>query len=301
MRRTSTQPNRASGGFSLIELIIVILLTTIVAGLVGNFMVAPMQGYSDLNRRAMLIDVAQSSLRRMARDVRRAIPNTIRISGDERSIEFLHTLDGGRYRADPGTNTGPPVEDHTAASDVLEFTGDTEFNVLGRLNDDNFTYGVALASGTRLAVYPIGAVIYTHAANSSNPGLITPASTDITITDDTDEDHITLSASHQFSFSSPRGRFYLMDTPISYLCDLGGSTLTRYANYSIAAAQPTNPAVAPLNSAQSALVANRVTECAFDYEPGTAQRAGLMTLKLTIAEEGEQVRLLHQVHVSNVP
>jgi MSHA biogenesis protein MshO len=301
MRRDQRRQRRRSAGFSLIELIVVILLTAIVAGAVGNFVVAPMQGYSDLNRRAMLIDVAQSSLRRMARDVRRAVPNTVRISGDTRSLEFLHTLDGGRYRADPGTNAGPPVEDHTAATDTLEFTGDTQFNVLGRLNGDNFTYGNPMTAGTRLTVYPISTTIYSHAANGTNPGLITPSGTTLTITDDTDEDHIALSASHQFSFSSPRGRFYITDTPVSYLCDLAANTLTRYATYSIAASQPTDPSVAPLNGGTSALVANRVTECAFTYEPGTSQRAGLMTLKLTIAESGEQVRLLHQVHVSNVP
>jgi len=52
-----------------------------------------------------------------------------------------------------------------------------------------------------------------------------------------------------------------------------------------------------------ALVADKVTACSMTYQAGTSDRAGLVTLDLTIQDSGttESVRLLHQVHVDNVP
>ena len=53
--------------------------------------------------------------------------------------------------------------------------------------------------------------------------------------------------------------------------------------------------------ATASLMADRVTACGFTYTPGTAERAGLVTLEITIAEQGELVRLLAQVHIDNAP
>ncbi|MDQ7073061.1 MAG: hypothetical protein Q9N32_05720 [Gammaproteobacteria bacterium] len=35
----------------------------------------------------------------MQRDIRSALPNSIRISADGKTLELLHTINGGRYRA----------------------------------------------------------------------------------------------------------------------------------------------------------------------------------------------------------
>ena len=92
-----------------------------------------------------------------------------------------------------------------------------------------------------------------------------------------------------------------MDTPVTYLCDTTANTLSRYDGYAIVGAQPTDPSASPLSGAASALVSNRLAGCAITYQPGTSQRAGLVTMELELEERGERVRLLHQVHVVNVP
>jgi MSHA biogenesis protein MshO len=296
---TSQHKSRSQDGFTLIELVVVMTLTMLIAGVMGTFMVRPMEGYIDMSRRAELIDVAQSAIQRIARDARRALPNSVRVSGDQLTIEILHTMDGGRYRAEPGTNAGPV--DHTGAADVIDFAGDTSWNALGRFNTSNFTYGVALPAGTRVSIYPIGTNVYDDAATDANPGMITASTSDVTIENDTDEDQVNLSASHEFPLTSPRRRMYIVDSPVTFQCNTGAGTLYRYSGYSIAATQPENPAIAPLNAGQSALVTNKVSACAFTYAPGTSERAALITLDFTVAEAGEQVRLLHQIHVSNVP
>lgn len=291
---------RPETGFTLFEMVLVVAISSIIAGMLNSFIRRPMEAYRDMERRATLVDVAETALRRMARDVRASLPNSLRVSGDKRSLEILHLADGARYREDPGTNP-TTSEDHTDPNDWLSFSGDTQFNILGRLSHLDPNYGQALTAGTRLAIYNTSTNVYTDAATSANPGVITPAATTITVTDDVDEDKLTLSSSFEFLLRSPRQKVYVIESPVSYICDLTGETITRYGSYNINAIQPTDPGVAPLSAAASALVTNRVAACEFLYDPGTPSRAGLLTIALTLSEAGEQIRLFQQVHVNNTP
>jgi len=295
-------PCSRRNGVTLLELVIVLILTSITAGAVAVWITRPIEGYRDLTRRARLVDAAESALRRLARDVRRAAPNSIRVGAAGSALEMLHAWDGVEYRVQPGTNPGPVP--HGTPSDWLSFAaaGDAQWNALGRFRALAFGYGVSLPAGTRIAVYPTdAATLFAEAASGANPGVITPAATGITILDDGDEDQVLLSTSHQFRFASPDRRLYVVDTPVTYLCDPIAGTLTRYWGYAIASPQPVDPAVAPLATAGHALASRHVTACDIRYLPGTSQRAGLVTLQLELSEAGEHVRLLHQVHVENVP
>src|SRR5688572_23243570 len=68
-----------SQGFSLVELIVVIVITGIIASVIGSFIAGPIQGFFDQARRAALVDAAQLALLRMGRDLRAALPNSVRI------------------------------------------------------------------------------------------------------------------------------------------------------------------------------------------------------------------------------
>jgi MSHA biogenesis protein MshO len=287
---------------TLLELVVVLIITSILASAAAVWVTRPIEGYRDLTRRARLVDAAEGALRRLARDVRRAVPNSIRVGAGGLALEMLHAADGAEYRRQPGTNPGPVP--HGAPSDWLSFAaaGDAQWNALGRFRSLAFGYGVPLPAGTRIAVYPTDAAsLFADAASGANPGIITPAPTGITLLDDVDEDQVQLSASHRFRFASPARRFYLVDSPVTHLCDPVSGTLTRYSAYAIAQAQPVDPAVAPLATASRALATRRVAACNFQYQPGTSQRAGLVTLQLSLSEAGEQIRLLHQIHVENAP
>src|SRR5690606_28790817 len=84
-------------GFTLVEAVIVIAISGIVAAVVAVFIRAPVESYLDLNTRAELTDIADTAVRRMARDVRLALPNSIRSPGAQ-CFEYLATSTGGRYR-----------------------------------------------------------------------------------------------------------------------------------------------------------------------------------------------------------
>lgn len=280
-------------GFTLVELVITISLTTIVVSFMSLFISGPVQSYADQARRAELVDVAENSLRRIARDIRRGLPNSVRVqsAGMVVAIEMLNTVDGVRYRDRP-----PPGNPDKR----LRFSGpDDAFNTVGVFR------GVAkpFVSNTHyLAIYNVG-VPGADAYELAN--VITPPGTQITIDSDSvpGEDNVRLAPAFRFAYRSPGKRVYLLDGPVSYLCDAAAGTLVRYSGYVIANDHATRDSDGELVAAGAAvtLIADHVSSCSMAYAPGTAERAGLVTLHLAVSDAGETVSMLHQVHVDNVP
>lgn len=279
-------------GFTLVELVVVIVLSAIVISFMAMFIAGPVRGYADQVRRAELVDIAESSLQRIALDIRNALPNSIRVtgSGSVLALEMINTVDGVRYREQP-----PPDEDRR-----LDFSAaDDAFNSVGTFTGISKPFS---STSHYLSIYNVG-VPGANAYELAN--VITPPGTQIDIDSDTvsGEDNVTISPPFRFAYGSPAQRLFLVDGPLSYLCDTGTGTLTRYSGYSIAASQSSRDSSAELVSAGAVetLLANRVSSCSMTYAPGTSQRAGLVTLQIGIADSGETISLLHQVHVNNVP
>jgi len=279
-------------GFTLIELVITLVVSSVVVSFMALFLSGPVVGFTDQARRAGLVDAADSALRRMGRDVRRALPNSIRTraAGGVVALELLSTVDGVRYRAQPpGT-----------ADQILDFTNaDTAFNVISQ-----FTQIAKPFSSTThyLSIYNVGvpgADAYELANVVTSPG----TQINIAVDGGTGEDRVTLAPAFQFAFGSPTQRVFLVDGPVSYLCDPGSGTLTRYAGYAIALDQSTRDSAAELLGAGAAasLMADGIANCTFSYAPGTAERAGLLSMEIGVSALGESINLLSQVHVDNVP
>ncbi len=267
-------------GFTLIELVMVIVITGIIAILSTAFIARPLQGYLDVNRRAGLVDESDLALRRIAREVAAALPGGVRTGNGNRSLEVLAVTAGGRYRAESGAT------EHTGAETWLDFSlADDRFNILGVFDP---------AGGTRLAIVPAGAAtttLFQNAATGVQPGIITPTSLSFTVTQPDDEARITLSSGFQFAGPSPQQRLYVISGPVLYHCDLNARTLTRHASYSSSAALPDSP------PNTGALLARHVEDCDFYMDTPT----GVMTLILVLEDGGERIRLLHQVRVENLP
>ena len=95
-------------GFTLVEMIVVMVITGIIGGMVAMLIHAPVQGYVDSARRAEMSDIADTARGRLGRDLRTAVPNSVRTPSPAGStdIEFLPTRDGGRYRVDRTNGAG---------------------------------------------------------------------------------------------------------------------------------------------------------------------------------------------------
>ena len=262
---------RRARGFTLVEAIVTIVLTGILAGTVAVFVVAPIKAYQDVTRRAELTDIADTALRRVARDVRAALPNSIRTTTatcDGTStcyMEFVPIKSAGRYRDGGPGNT----LDFNLAVDT--------FDVIGP--------GVDVASGDSIVIYNLGIPGSDVYAGTDRRPATAPFGTALATTGFN---------GGAFPFSSPAHRFHVVSTPVSYVCNVGTGQLQRYAGYAYSVAQPQPPAGTP------ALLATNVSRCRFVYQT-LSQLNALITLELGLTKDGESISLVYQVHVNNAP
>jgi MSHA biogenesis protein MshO len=293
--RTATP---AARGFTLIELVITIAVGSVVVAFMALFIVTPMSTYAAQTRRAALVDAADSALRLVGRDLRAALPNSVRVNASGSALELLATADGARYQ-NSGALSNPALElDLTAPDGAFATTVPfTQEQVTPQWSSNTY----------RLSIYNLGvpgADAY-QTPPPIGPNVITPATgTTITISAGAtaNQNLVTISPVFQFAFGSPGQRVFLVSGPVSYLCDTAAQTLTRYSGYTIASAQPVSAAALNAAGASAALVAGNVTGCQFVFSPGTtAQRNGLAMLTLQITQSGESVQLTHEVNVVNAP
>lgn len=278
-------------GFTLIEMVVTIAVGSVVVAFMALFIVTPMNAYTAQARRAGLVDASDSALRFMARDIRSALPNSVRIaaSGSVSALELLATVDGARYQ-DNGPLANPALAlDFTTADGAFSTT--VPFTQLSLPFSSNAYY---------LSIYNVG-VPGANAYQMAN--VITPAGTTITVSAGatSNQNLVTLSPPFQFAYGSPEKRLYLVGGPVSYLCDTSAGTLTRYSSYAISSVQPSGAAALSSAGATSSLVASNVASCSFTYSAGTAQRNALATLSLQLSDSGESVQLLNEVQVVNAP
>lgn len=280
MRASYLKPSRGGQGFTLVELVIVIVLLGAVAGVLVVAGANPFQAYADMRQRAALLAEAENAMQTLARELRAALPHSIRVNAGSTAVEMLHVAEGGRYRAETSGGLG---------SNPLDFTtADTSFDTFGQLQ---------AVAGTRAVIYHTG---QTGANAYAGDSVITPTGNAVVVTPGNPESAIAFSAAHLFPFDSPDRRFYLIDSPVSFICNPAAGTLTLYSGYAIQAAQPVNEAAAPLSTAPTqALVVNNVTACSFTYAPGAPNRSSVVTITLTLTRDTTTVRLLEQVHVVN--
>jgi len=292
--RSSCHNGSCDRGFTLVELVIVVILLGILGSVVAVFLVRPVEGYRDLARRAALVEAAESALRRMQRDIRGALPNSVRVTNTASgyALELVPVLDAARYSRAGG-------------DDGLQFGGDDEFDVQHCFRNP----ATKTTPGIRLVANNRGTGLYNVYNDAGLPAgsesIITPA-TGITISiasatcPASGFDHVSLSPDHDFrNAESPNRRLYVVTTALSYLCDTAAGTLTRYYDYAIGATQPTTAATFAALNASNAQVADRITACSVATTTADVRNRALATLSLTLAEEGEQVRLVLQTQLDN--
>lgn len=262
-------------GFTLVELVMVIMVTGIVAASLTVFLKPAVDSYFDTRRRADLTDMADTALRRMAQDIRRAVPNSVRSARDT-CFELVPTIAGGRYRMAVDT-----VNAGSLALDVS--TATTGFDVLspmaGVAKDDWVVIG-----------NENGNDVYTAATRGRIDAAVTvPAAT-------AGQHRISLAAK-QFPQGYDGGRFVVVSNAeqmVTYSCQ--GNTLVRIVS-------AFDASVGASCDAAGAAVATDVAGCTFVYDAGAGatQQSGFVWMRLQLRRDGEDVTLAYGAHVSNVP
>lgn len=247
----------------------VIAITGVVVAAVAIFIVPATTAYFASATRAQLGDEADTALRRIARDLAGALPNSARITG--RSLELIPVSGAARYAVDSG--------------DTLLFgTADSSFAIVGP--------ALKLSSASqRLAWYNLGAGVPDADAYTQSNVRVTSSAAGSATT-------VAISgAALPNALQAPPYRVYAIEQPVTYRCDLTAQTLTRYSGYGFLTTQPDPP-----SGGNAAILARRVSGCSFSYDqPAITSRYALVTLTLQLSAQNETVTLYHTVHIDNLP
>ena len=258
----------------------VIVILGVVGAMVAVFMKSPVDAYFATARRVALADAADLTVRRIARDLRTALPNSVGPSASAgQCIEFIPTKAGGRYLADDSGNA------------FKANTSITGFNVLGPVGSAPSSQLVAV--GDYVAVYNLG-ITGADAYAQNNVAKITSRSFSLapTIT------NLQIVAT-TFPLASGSKRVHVIpsnELSAAYVCDLTAGTLTRRSSASFQHICGNAGA-----TTSNAVLAKNVSACSFDYSGVDLQRNGLVNIRLALTDSSETVSLVHEVHVSNTP
>jgi MSHA biogenesis protein MshO len=323
----------------LVEAVMTIAIIGIIGGIVAVFIRAPILSYRDTVDRAELTDQADLALRRMARDIRLALPNSVRVMGSTAdhpgdTLELLLTRSGARYlSADDGVALAKTLSFEDAGKrDFLALAPPKTFDDV-RVGDFVVVYnlgpGLTPADAYNLeatgdiagnsgragntagcpAVSPV-----TAAGNIARICSLAPSQTALplprTVVDaelNAPVRTVTLAgnpfALQPTAMASPLQRFQVISGAVSFYCapnSDGRLVLWRAWDYPITALQSVP------TGGKRAMVASGLDSCdnIFAYGSAASQRTGLVRIALSLRGRTENpavIRLVHQVHVDNTP
>lgn len=278
-------------GFTIVELVVVIALLGIISIVTVGFITSTVQGQADIQRRDQLSSSARGAVERIAREVRNALPNSVRVSGA--CLEFIPALAASRYESVPLTVA--------AASNAFP----------------SVPFAVE-PTGGYIAVYPID----TNRADGStaaNPiydldgwSIISPLMASSTLRAASGAVSVRLTANHAFPADSPSQRYFIVDQPVSFCVD--GTDLYRYANYGFQTTQldTSSSTFSNMSEPSKRLLAGGIegaTVTPFSYQGATLARKGVVLIDLFVQDQvltaadpvQESIRVQFEVQVKNVP
>lgn len=188
-------------GFTLIELVIVMVLLGVLSVGISNFLKFGTQIYSETSARDQIISSARFAVERLNRELRHALPNSVRLTNSSQCLEFIPIIESTIY-----TEIPVPPEPATNEMTAIKFD-DSLFN-----------------SNLSAVVYPLSEDdVYSVTGVLENSGKVFGVNS---ITDDTtDEWTLSFDENVQFPQDSPTNRIFFINGSVTYC--LTNTTLTR--------------------------------------------------------------------------
>ncbi|SMF34655.1 MSHA biogenesis protein MshO [Alteromonadaceae bacterium Bs31] len=256
-------------GFTLIELVSVLVIVGIVVAIGSNFVVSTVNSYGQTEKRSKLVARGRASLEQMTRQLRNALPNSLRVSASGNCIEYLPVIGGANYIGQlADTQNGASATSSISTSPFNLDLGSAQHVVVAALSTSELYTGAATAA--RADIGTLGSSPYTT---------------------------VPLAIGHRFVRNSVNNRLFISDDPKRF-CFVSGS-IVQYQNYGLDTGNldDSNPGGDLLTLSEGIFASGNV----FVLSAGSQDRNTAVTITLGFAERGEQITLDSKVLVRNVP
>ena len=275
-------------GFSLIELVTIIVILGVLATSMTSFMRFGVQSYTDSADREEIISNARFIVERLNREIRNALPNSMRVTGTgiDQCLEYIPINKSAVYLDIP---VAPE-----AASSAITLAPFASANV---------------NNSSKVSVYGLNNIeVYANADNgviaNFNPnvsGAIAPLYQPTGLTSSSAVVTLTLTNATTFNLESPTERLYFIENPVSFCFE--NNKVFRYENYIDDTSNydyeiDGTPSV---SGSTKVLMAQDVTSAIFKVVDATLQRNALVQLRLEFSRNLETIVFNNEIQVPNVP
>lgn len=271
-------------GFTLIEAVLVIVILGITAGLLAPLIASLVESYQLTRAQADLTARGRLALERIAREVRHAVPGTLRTLGGGDGIEFVRSRTGGIYV-------------HEADDFGAEFA------------DSNKRFPLASAARTQLYALVPGSFSVTAGERlvigNTSPTTFANSAAALTGTTATDAgaDGTTTGVVLDFnSFTFNSGYSGRRFTVADQVVDIGrNGSFIRWHAVAIPGTGIGSYNNAADWGAGDPMLIDGVSAVSFAYAPGVTHAAGILQMQLTLTDGAWSATLYQEVQVRNTP
>ncbi len=265
-------------GFTLIEMVTVIVLLGVISVGIGGIIKFGSQIFIDVNNRDDLAGSARFAIERLNREIRGALPNSVRVLNDGNSpqirqcLEFIPAIASAVYQDIPVAPETPKNTVPVIRFDLTDFSTD------------------------------LFAVVYPLYPNDLYGGTATPIAISNLPVTATNVWTLTLASSVLFPQDSPTRRLYFVDYPVSYCVQSG--KLTRHVKSDFVDGLPAVSDVGVLMAEN--LEIKDIDNISQNYFPFTINapthlRNAILTAELRFVKNDERITFNNETQVINVP
>lgn len=278
---TAQRMQASTRGFTLVEMVTVILILGILVVGVSSFIIFGTRIFVESSSVDQVLSQSRFAVERMTRELRSALPNSVRVNTDSltyQCIEFVPIETSTTYLTMPiipaaAASTGIVILDNTASA----------------IRVNQFAW-----------IYPLVDADVYSSARQKRAQVKTIAISGNQVT-------LTFTAPTRFAEASPRQRIYFGSSPVSYCFEKGASgndlQIVRFAGYNFNTVQP-NPATMGTGVLMAQSVANRLdnsNDLPLILTPSSLVNNAMVHLQPRFNVNGETFQYRHQVQVINVP